>query len=218
MIVWLAAYPRSGVTFLRHVITELYDLTTCSVYPDTPDVLLDASGGQFPDRFTGDPRQGVFPVKTHEQDHALTCWPAIHLVRDGRDAMCSHAHYRRYREGDTRPFDRVLKNLVLAPDWSIHTQIWANRDAPTARVRYEDLIAEPVATVRAAFAELGLSGLPEQEAEIKSFAEINQVNPQLYRHGKTGAWRIEMPRAVQALFWSQHREAMALLDYGSDQA
>ena len=38
MIVWLASYPRSGNTFLRVVLHNVYGVSTYSVYEDNDPV------------------------------------------------------------------------------------------------------------------------------------------------------------------------------------
>lgn len=97
MIVWLASYPRSGNTFTRIVLHRLYGAPTYSVYNDNdpvaqrigPDLV-----GYRPkpaERAVMGESAEVFFMKTHKR-RKDDGYPAIYLVRDGRDAVVSKAH------------------------------------------------------------------------------------------------------------------------------
>lgn len=118
MIVWLAAYPRSGNTFLRVVLHRLYGVPTYSVYEDDDPVAQRVGPALVGYR----PRQAdrqliadgpeVHLVKTHKRRRAGG-HPVIYLVRDGRDAVVSAARLRAATEpaadeGRSR-FERLLR-------------------------------------------------------------------------------------------------------------
>jgi hypothetical protein len=156
----------------------------------------------------------VLFVKTHEQNHAfLSNWPAIHIVRDGRDALVSHAHYVRDFEKSPQAHIEVLNTLVQSRDWSVHAMLWFDRPN-TVRIRYEDMIADPVSAVRSAVEALQLP-LRETGRKPPAFAELQKrhPNPHFYRRGIVGSHRDEMPPAIERLFWHHHRQAMELLGY-----
>ena len=97
MIVWLASYPRSGNTFLRIVLRHVYGVATYSVYEDDDPVARRKVGtdlvGYRPrptDRTLMTDGPSVYFVKTHKRRKA-DGFPAICLVRDGRDAVVSNA-------------------------------------------------------------------------------------------------------------------------------
>jgi len=84
-MIWLASYPRSGNTFFRIILHEVYGIKSV------------AYTGPFMEK--GDYSPEEYPViKTHllpdqlpEDDKT----PSIYLVRDGRDAIVSMAHHKK---------------------------------------------------------------------------------------------------------------------------
>jgi hypothetical protein len=209
MIVWLASFPRSGVTFLRHVIEQVYDLKTWTIYKnesattDTDNCIwprdADSTSVQF--------------VKAHPAYFAASRFRAIHLVRDGRDALVSYAHYMQHI-GDKRPLGELLTHAVAGSDvfdhWGMHTMAWAGREVP--RILFDDLIAAPVETVCHAVGQLDLGLEPNPTASIATFAELHKARPEFYRSGRAGSWREEMPRELVQLFGQVHGAALEWLE------
>lgn len=96
MIIWVAPYPRSGNTFFRMLLYYKCGIKTYSIYNDQLFERIGASESVghelLPaplDQLKQDEK--LYFVKTHNlpQDDN----PAIYLVRDGRDALISHANY-----------------------------------------------------------------------------------------------------------------------------
>ena len=115
MIVWLASYPRSGNTFLRVVLHNVYGVSTYSVYEDNDPVAQrvgPALVGYRPkpaERTRMIDGADVYFVKTHKRRKA-DGFPAIYLVRDGRDAIVSSA---RLRAWDQAPGDKQALFMTL---------------------------------------------------------------------------------------------------------
>jgi sulfotransferase family protein len=145
MRVWLASFPRSGNTFARFVLKEVYGIASDTVYPN------DAGGklARFLAETAGEqPSDGPWFTKTHEITAADESSPAVYLVRDGRDAYVSYAHFARLTDPAghaAMSFDEVLRMLVRSPDhfggWSRHVDTWTQR-ARTSVVFYEDLLTD----------------------------------------------------------------------------
>lgn len=220
MILWLASYPRSGNSFLRVVFKVAFSLPSDSLYVE----------GTGPKRALPRVRQGLVPgrsladmansadlccVKTHDvprnDEH-----PAIYIVRDGRDALVSYAHYA-LREppqpGDARPdsFLEMLRVLIESDGyfggWGPNVTAWSSRKAPTEVIRFEELIVDPVSVAERALGRLGLR--PERTgATLPSFAELRQAAPAFFRSGRVGSHKDEMPRELEDLFWTRHGGAM----------
>jgi hypothetical protein len=110
------------------------------------------------------------------------------------------------------PFDKRLSLLVGRKFWSMHVYAWRTRTAPTAIIRFEDLVADPAATLRRGCEEIGVE-LGEPVGELKPFERLHKRNPMMYRRGVPGAWRDEMPRSVQRRFWRIHGAEMRALGY-----
>ena len=232
--IWLASYPRSGVTFLRHVLSETLGVPTFSVYAEPTDSIstpnMPEMSGRFPENVT--PSLPALFVKTHELKHAQTGNKAIHLVRDGRDAIVSHAHYdadlgRSHVDG--RPFGEALDLAVdgVLPtfdpkrtvwDWSLHTIVWQRRPSSrTLTVWFEYLIRFPKIVAAAVAAFVGWEhGLRNADSELRDFASLHKQSPHFFRRGKVGGWRDELGDAQHERFWRRHGQAMQLLGYSRE--
>lgn len=117
MIVWIASYSRSGNTFFRVVMHQLYGINSYVAfraseglnwagagdlvgYQPLPDALKNALQSGERDRIREalrelDEREELFFFKTHAWASELydTNYRAILVARDGRDALASYANY-----------------------------------------------------------------------------------------------------------------------------
>lgn len=232
MIVWLASYPRSGNTFFRLLLHCSYGINTYSVYRDKVlhELGADEAVGQQPlpaplDQLAKTPE--IYFVKTHELPNDDN--PAIYLVRDGRDALVSHAHYinsfhraaglaQKVRQ--SLGLDRLqatLKELITTEQhyggWSRHVLSWRDRPGRTCIIRFEDLIEAPEVNLQRALQELSIDLKPAGGAAIPDFATLQEKWPQFFRKGKIGGWREVMPPKLHELFWQHHRPAMTAFGY-----
>lgn len=219
MIVWLASYPRSGNTFLRIVLHELYGLPTYSIYDDDDPVaqrvgpdLVGWAASDEKDALDASPAPCF--VKTHRARRADDERPAIVLVRDGRDSLVSYSRLtgRPLLEEVARP----AKGEGGHGPWGWMVCSWLEPAAPQRVVlRYEDLVRDPVGSVVAVVGAL----LPDLEADrsarIPTFAELHDRDAGFFRRGVVGSHRDELPPEVEAAFWQrpENRRAMALLGY-----
>jgi sulfotransferase family protein len=224
MIVWIASYPRSGNTFFRTVLWESFGrVRSGDIYPlgEAPSRLTGLSyrvGPESLDRLRGgsDP---VF-VRTHRLADIDDDSPAVYLVRDGRDAVASYARFsvRSSAPGfEGRSFEDAAEALIWRRDdeiggWSDNVRSWTRREAPTAIVQFEELIKDPIATIRAAVATVGVA-LPAPSEQPSSFARLHGENPLIYPRGQVGAWRSELPDRLQRMFWRLHGAEMLLMGY-----
>lgn len=228
-MIWLASFPRSGNTFLRNILYEVYGLNSSTFHRES-DYPLDKDYDSYPF------------VKTHELPEHLRpndpSIPAICLIRDGRDALCSMAHHRSDIVAPGSDYLDNLRAAIIAQrgsyfgGWSINVEAWCQR--AQLLIRYEDLIADPLATVERlrlvcdlpapqkdrlpAFEALKF-GIPKYGAARDrdvSEEEKHQLAQKFFRRGEAGAWREEMPEDLQALFWSYHGDTMQQMGYCSD--
>src|SRR5262249_46412588 len=122
MIVWLASYPRSGNTFLCVVLHNVYGVPTYSVYDDDDPVAQrvgPALVGYRPKpvaRALMTDGPDTYFIKTHKRRKADR-YPAIYLVRDGRDAVVSHARLRAPAHAADKQalFERLLREEITRP-------------------------------------------------------------------------------------------------------
>jgi len=225
-MIWLASFPRSGNTFFRNILFEVYGLES-STFHDDADYYLDDKYDSFP------------VVKTHMLPSQLipvsSDLPAVYIIRDGRDALCSIAHHRKDIVAPGSDYYENLKAAIIAEKgtffggWSENVNRWLERADMV--IRYEDLLSDPIGQAERlrkitnipqpnpdklpSFQDLKF-GIPKYgsgrdrpitEEEKKALAEKN------FRKGKAGGWKEEMPADMQDLFWSMHGETMESLGY-----
>ena len=235
MVVWIASYPRSGNTMVRMLLRYGFGLSTYSVFDDPLLEREDSAStiGHLPlpddlDRLAR--RNELYLVKTHRLDDSASPHPAIYIVRDGRDALVSCAHYQ-LRYGPPRlarallercpqsvrdaVFRRTLSRMVRDArfgGWSRNVAAWHARRGPTVTVRYEDIVRAPLQALRTACDEIGVvPGGPSRD--LPSFQSLSERWPGMFRRGVAGAWREEMPDDIHEQFWQRHGDGMRLVGY-----
>ncbi len=156
---------------------------------------------------------------------------AIYVIRDGRDVMVANYHYWR-RGGESRMgvarsireigFSQFLQGrtgLDAVPEkhrkfagafftnparyWAEHTR-WADH---LYTVRFEDLIADPVACLAGIAAHLGLAFDPGE------FEPVRKLVGHLPRKGLRGDWRSHFSDNDLEHFWSVAGKRMKELGY-----
>ncbi|RLD78804.1 MAG: hypothetical protein DRJ15_10795 [Bacteroidetes bacterium] len=104
-MIWIASFPRSGNTFVRNILHEVYGLES-SEYHREEDYHLDADYVSFPF------------VKTHllpsQLDPSDPDIKAVYIVRDGRDTMVSIAHQRSDIVAPGTDYQENLKAAIFA--------------------------------------------------------------------------------------------------------
>jgi hypothetical protein len=228
VIVWLSSFPRSGNTMLRVLLHSVYGRSSYSLYEEHPGARqwdniasVMGSAGQVTAGDLDELRRRPEPcfVKTH--DLPLDDSPALCLVRDGRDALVSYAHFVcTYEPGmaEGRDFGEVLRILIESRDhfggWSGNVRAWSQRPGvgPTVWLRYEDLIGDPLGLLEGAMRRLGVR-LRATRAPLVEFADLHRRWPEFFRRGAIGAWRGEMSEELHRLFWQHHRKVMHSFGY-----
>ena len=216
-VTWLASYPRSGNTLLRTILKRCFEQPSQSIYDDSE--LLDPElsqivghetvGNDAPAFIARATRSGrSLYVKTHEMPPADR-HPAIYVVRDGRSAMVSHAHYVREILGRDITLAEVIEGKA-GQHWSRHVRAWMPR-SQTLLVRYEDLAARDAATLKKIS---DFIGRPQLHAFDISFAALHALSPAFFRSGSDSANILEMDGEAQRLFERLHGETLRTLHYG----
>ena len=141
-MIWIASFPRSGNTYVRNILYEVYGLSS-GEYHREEDHPLEKNYFEHPF------------VKTHLLPHQLE--PAdpsiksIYLVRDGRDAIVSIAHQRTDIVAPGSDFYENLKAAIFAEKdtffggWSHNVATWLDR--ADLIIRYEDLLLDPIRVI-----------------------------------------------------------------------
>ena len=177
-------------------------------------------------------------VGTHPLHNASVTAGAIYVVRNPLDVAVSMMHHFALdadaaieRLGDDRVAtanDSLFVTQMLG-SWSHHVASWA--DLASARIlvlRYEDLIADPVAQFSRAAGLLGLGddrGRIERAVENASFAtlaslersdgfaETSDKAARFFREGRADQWREVLTPAQAARLEARHRAQMVRFGY-----
>jgi glycosyltransferase involved in cell wall biosynthesis len=225
-MIWLASFPRSGNTFFRNILFEVYGLES-STFHREENYPMDENYADYPF------------VKTHLLPEQLPVEhrsaPKVYIVRDGRDALVSLAHHRKdIIEPGTDFYTNLLEaTLALGGSyfggWSHNVQQWATE--ADVVIRYEDLIRDPLREVEKL---RKIYDLPEPNRErLPSFEKLKFGQPQYgsgatfldreediavlaeknFRKGKAGSWKTEMPVDLLPLFYELHGHLLEDYDY-----
>jgi len=221
-MILLVSFPRSGNTFFRNVLHDVYGLPS-STYHQEPGRELDADWAAYP------------VIKTHLLPHdlppELQAAKVVYLVRDGRDALVSLAHHRKDIVEPGSDYYTNLLEAMLAQGgsyfggWSANVKAWTTR--ADLVITFEALIQDPIGQVERL---RGLMDLPPpQKEKLPTFEQLkfgvptygagagHHFDPQMpvknFRKGKKGGWREEMPPEIQQLFWQLHGPTMLAFGY-----
>ncbi|HEY8665017.1 MAG TPA: sulfotransferase domain-containing protein [Tepidisphaeraceae bacterium] len=167
-------------------------------------------------------------IKSHElPDSPKTDFPAryLHLIRDGCDVVVSMYFFETefcvkngiYKEFEV-PFDVYVARTAQA--WRDYVTRW--RTQATNTVRYEDLLADPVATVQKALRQLELSAPLERlraAVEQNTAGKFSQKLSGLFAHNTfvrkatRGDWRNHFTRDNAQTFRSIAGDLLVELGY-----
>ncbi|MCD4731634.1 MAG: sulfotransferase domain-containing protein, partial [Bacteroidales bacterium] len=225
-MIWLASFPRSGNTFVRNILFEVYGLES-STFHDDPDYHFDEKYLDYPIVKTH-----LLPEQVKPIDSSI---PAVCILRDGRDALVSIAHHRKDIIAPGSDYYDNLKAAIIAEKgsffggWSNNVINWIQR--ADLVIRYENLLIDPIREVERIRSVIDLpkpdkSKMPQFE-DMKfgiphygsgfdrgySESKMRELSQKNFRKGKAGGWKDEMPEELQDVFWSYHGETMEKLGY-----
>ncbi len=229
MIYWIASYPRSGNTLCRLCLNHYWGIPSTSRYVPPAGyghLSSDHLFGDIPPRppsssDINSPDPHYF--KTHELP--ADTYPAIYIVRHGLDTLYSYAHFILSSENFTSgPYqDYTLDQLVclLATDrgfyggWSSHVESWMSRLAPTAILRYEDLVCpdKHQPALQSCLEQLDISTQSPSPQPLPPLSELRAENPVLFRKGATGEGASQLEASTRKRFMDEHGEMMSQLGY-----
>lgn len=174
-----------------------------------------------------------------------TARAALYVIRDPRDVAVSLSFFSnisvddaiaQMNRGNWNGFAKFRRYTTQIPqpqlDWSSHAESWIDQhDVPIHVIRYEDMLANTVDTLRKAVDFLGLdaqqerlehaarcsdfSVLQRQEKEI-GFRERPPVGGEaapFFRAGRAGAWRETLTAGQEKAITEAHHRVMTRFGY-----
>lgn len=225
--VFIASYPKSGVTWLRHMTASLvYGMDASKV----SDILVNMV---FPDlhAYKYYLRTG-FPVvfKTHDLPRP-EMKKVLHLVRDGRDVMVSYYAMLK-NQGYNITLDSMINDGAgLFPcDWSTHCSEWLKNpyEADICRISYEDLKHSPLKTLQKYCDFIGIEVDEKAISAAISQGEFSKMQKKekdqgwgpnkmgeglFVRSGQTGSYRKEMAEELIKKFSDRNKNMLSSLGY-----
>ncbi|MFB0612090.1 sulfotransferase domain-containing protein [Aurantiacibacter poecillastricola] len=176
---FLFSYPRSGNTWLRHIMLALAYDTVPKDFEDLENLMPAIDTLEFPARLKRMPAERRF-FKSHlPYSPYFLEGKIVYVVRDGRDVMISYYDFFKkiynYR-GSFRDFERKFTGGFLRyGTWYNNVRSWVkHKSHPNMRlIRFEDLRANPIDTV-GSVAEF--CDLPSDEETLRRAVEVSSVD------------------------------------------
>ncbi len=215
-MIWLASFPRSGNTFVRNILFDVYGLESTAVNERHLDYF--STHPEYPVSKTHLLPEQIFPLNEKT--------PVVYLVRDGRDALVSLAYHRTNIIAPGSDFLTNLNDAFLAlggshfGGWETNVKRWLEK--ADIVIRFEDLIKDPIGEMTRLkdivdLPEPNVSQLPTFESQQQGQPRYGSAlgrNKHFFRKGKIGDWKTEMPPSMQEAFWKKNAGIMKTLGYG----
>ena len=192
-IAFIIGCPRSGTSILGELLAEHPKVLYAFEHADWSNVMRDANGSY---RFTADMKEYIPKVQKWYSKFAVhgrllihkipfgavavpflkECFPDakfIHIVRDGRDVVCSLLPIlkqnpftlgRMFKPPSWKKFAKLEDNLLRCTyAWKEIVEIALDdlKDIPHLQIRYEDLVSDSFAISANIIFDLGLPWTPE---------------------------------------------------------
>jgi len=234
--VYVASYPKSGVTWLTRLLGDALDSPTGGCMPREDCKELATEGQDRPGPYVV--RKGHYKLINDTmgppvpQPHRLA-WKrlagasVVFLVRDPRDVCVSGAFY-----WNTTPeefLNRMIAGRVARlPAWGRYVDDWiSSRPMKIVRATYERLSGEKEVELARILSGLGITYAPSElievyqrqnfEARLKDYQGPHQDQHQhLMRKGKVGGWREHFNRRMGHMCHIHFGATMARMGYIKD--
>lgn len=215
-MIWLASYSRSGNTYFRIVMAEMFEIES-SEFHDNAKRKVAKNYQSYP------------LVKTHLLPEDVIPGdlniPVIYLIRDGRDAVVSLAHHKIDFNKGNMSFNDTLEEVIVASGgsyfggWSKHVKQWAAR--ADVIIRFEDFILDPLKSIEKINS---LVSLPPPINVPPSFQDLRtkkykygrgwkKNREKFFRRGVIGSWKDEMSAELHQLFLENHGKTLIKSKY-----
>lgn len=227
--VFVAGYPKSGNTWMQHLLASL-------IFGIDPQYL--------PDKLAQELVPSVKKNETYYKRYLPFCCfkthrlpsprhrKVIHLIRDGRDVMASYFAMHKAMGKNFSLEEMIINGKGLVPcKWHEHSRKWIENpyNAETIQVKYEDLIHTPKKELIKICAFIGLERseeLIEKSIKGNSFASMQKKeekygmnnkkwnkDEKFVRKGKIGTYNEEIPEELITYFTNESKEELTYFGY-----
>lgn len=225
---YLVGFPKSGNTWLQHILASLVFSIDPQSLPDklVQDLIPDLHARKFYKRFLD---------KSYFKGHilpSLRIKNVILIVRDGRDAMVSYFAMMKTINPKISPSDMVKYKKGLTPcDWNTFYEKWSFNpyDANILQIKFEDLIEEPEREILKISKFLGLNKTKVEIEKIAIGTSFNQMKKKekkygwhnhtwsskdsFIRKGKVGSYKAEFDKELLIEFTNKSEEMLNFFGY-----
>lgn len=206
-MIWLASYPRSGNKLVQQALHHVFGQKVRSIYK-VPE-------GEHEIAPTWDRNESddVY-VKTHHLP-----WydknPAIYIVRDPRDVVCSYARYlsRTNHAFKGNSFSSIAEWVIHSEEyggWSVNCQEWLK--LATVVIRFEECVLDPVGVVQDAIIAVK-KHKPTRQGEMPKFSDLQRGADWYFQTGKAGRWESELSTELAEMCVTKNESMMQRLGY-----
>jgi len=227
---YIAAYPRSGSTWLRTILVNILEPGACG-NPDVFNARIPAVSIRNASLINhlASPRL----IMTHSVWRA-SLKKAVYLVRDGRDAFISSYHYHVTREGSSvsvEDYYQLYSQQVYGKTWHQSVESWLGHGQEKMGkdiyiLKFEDLKSDTFNVITKVCEFLNIQTSDEQILTAIDYASLDNAkkiekqrqgnlndNASFYRSGETAQWMKDDYHKVMAQFESASKSALELADY-----
>lgn len=226
---YIAAFPRSGSTWLRTILVNILDPLANSD-PDVFNARIPAVSIRNAGIINRLPSPRLIMTHSHWRPSINK---AVYLVRDGRDAFISSYHYHVTRNGldmSIATFFELYRKQEYGQTWESHVKSWLeygekNLGSELIIIRFEDLKNDTKACIMQVCSFLGIeaNNMSVQQAialaslenakkiEQQRQGEIKDNNASFYREGRNKQWKNPQYREVMSDFEIEADWALKLI-------
>lgn len=203
---FIAAYPRSGSTWLRTMIVNVLNPDAHS----NPEIFNKTVPGSTLTRVLMAYNSPSPHILSTHSTYLSSIKRAVYLIRDGRHTITSFYRYTTTREGINLSFSKWLNYYMkglYGPRWDTNVLSWLGRGCREMEEnllieRYEDFLIDPVRELKKVCEFLGISFSNDdlvsavedssinqmRKWERKFYGKIKNPNASFYRGGQTNEW------------------------------
>ncbi len=216
---FIVSYPRSGNTWMRHLLRDVIVLSQPektapeSIWMLIPDVHIPVHEMQHAAQEDFGVRRRI--LKSHHLEK-IGSHRLLYIFRQPADALVSYFHFHRLQEAIRHQVDEGIDAFCrhMLEGWCAHVEfaLAIRERAPgnTMFVSYESLTTDGPATVGRAAGFLGIEASPEviaQAVERNAFARLREkeertrtgADEYFFRKGKIGSAREELSSETLSL-------------------